>query len=325
MSEFSEAGISEYLKAERQKQGLTLKDVSERARLSVSVLQALEDGQYEQIGTPLLIRSFIRSYCMALGVDPTPLLEEHRTQIQASDRLDTSIHRYARWMQALRQRRRIGLYTVLLAVVVLVGSLYGGAWVARKKSLLIPSQDMSATGFPQPELPPDLQKNAAAPPAVNPEVRKEMPSGEPGGQGTVELGGQKVEKMEPSTGAAKPGELSSTGHSAEATASAGAASEEKPSDTTPESPPHRFEIEAEKKTWVEVRIDNVKTRHKAMLQPGEKREWEADDTLYVVVGNGGGVRMKWDGKSLDSLGKPGRVLRLRLPLAETPRKEKPGN
>ena len=53
--------LAEFLKSERLTQGLTLPEMSERLRVSVSMLQALEEGNFERIGTALLIRSFIRS------------------------------------------------------------------------------------------------------------------------------------------------------------------------------------------------------------------------------------------------------------------------
>jgi len=50
-----------------------------------------------------------------------------------------------------------------------------------------------------------------------------------------------------------------------------------------------------------------------MLRPGERREWSADRDLQVVVGNAGGIRMKWNGQPLEAPRDSGRVLRFRLP------------
>jgi hypothetical protein len=50
-----------------------------------------------------------------------------------------------------------------------------------------------------------------------------------------------------------------------------------------------------------------------MLRPGDRREWSADRDLQVVVGNAGGIHMKWNGRQIEAPRDPGRVLRFRLP------------
>jgi len=50
-----------------------------------------------------------------------------------------------------------------------------------------------------------------------------------------------------------------------------------------------------------------------MLYPGDRREWAAGKSLQVVIGNAGGVLMKWNEQLLKAPREPGRVLRFRLP------------
>ncbi|MFP5213476.1 MAG: helix-turn-helix domain-containing protein, partial [Acidobacteriota bacterium] len=57
--------LSELLRSERQRRNLTIGDVSARTCLSPGVLEALEAGEYERIGAPILIRGFVRAYCSA--------------------------------------------------------------------------------------------------------------------------------------------------------------------------------------------------------------------------------------------------------------------
>jgi cytoskeleton protein RodZ len=75
---------------------------------------------------------------------------------------------------------------------------------------------------------------------------------------------------------------------------------------------NKFTVEADDRVWVQVRIDDKETRS-AMLRPGERREWSADRDMQVVVGNAGGIRMKWNGQPLEAPRDSGRVLRFRLP------------
>jgi hypothetical protein len=75
---------------------------------------------------------------------------------------------------------------------------------------------------------------------------------------------------------------------------------------------NKFAVEAADKVWIQVRIDDRVTRS-AMLYPGDRREWVADRDLQVVIGNAGGIRMKWNGQPIEAPRDPGRVLRFRLP------------
>ena len=59
--------------------------------------------------------------------------------------------------------------------------------------------------------------------------------------------------------------------------------------------PNKFAVEAHDKVWIQVKIDDKETRS-AMLHPGDRKEWAADKVLQVVVGNAGGIHMKWNGQ-----------------------------
>jgi cytoskeletal protein RodZ len=57
------------LKSARERQGLSLEDVSHRTRIPVARLQLLEAGNYAGIGSMAYARGFLRSYARFLGLD----------------------------------------------------------------------------------------------------------------------------------------------------------------------------------------------------------------------------------------------------------------
>ncbi len=75
---------------------------------------------------------------------------------------------------------------------------------------------------------------------------------------------------------------------------------------------HHLEIQADQKTWIQVKVDDSKPESE-LLQPGDVRRWQAREKVALTVGNGGGVRMKWDGSPVEITRKQGRVVRLTLP------------
>lgn len=305
--------IAEYLKSERLRQGRTIPEVSEETRVSVKMLEALEEGRYEQIGTELLIKSFIRAYAASLGVDVSSFLEKHAREIASCDQQQEAIKRFGRWSKNIYRKRKIGIFAVILIGIALFGVAYGVVWVWKMKEYHSASQSAKTSGYPQQDLPADL-------PEKSPESARTQVSQE-AGQGKVMLpapssspplrGG---EGSNPPASAAKPNEFPSGRSQGAGVAPADVLTESSASAgrAFPETKNHRFSVEADQKTWVQVTMDD-KTTQNALLQPGEKREWDAEQGMRIVVGNAGGVRMKWNGKPVDVPAKSGSVIRFSLP------------
>lgn len=310
--------LSELLKSERLKQGLTLQAVSERAHVSVNMLQSLEEEQYDRIGTPLLIRSFIKAYCDALGIDHVPLLESREVEILSYDRQDEGIRRYGVCVKALHQRGRKGILLFSILALAVVAALYGGAWLSKSKGRL--SGIRGATGgiYSQQELPTDLQEGAAGP--SGDETMKEASTNiDQSAKLPAEVSDDKTEKADAPAVVGKATDQQAAKLGTEGANPAEVLVEDKPKPASQELHKHHLEVEAAQKTWIQVKIDGKKVQN-AMLRAGDKREWEAENNMQIVVGNGGGVSFKWDGQPLGAMGKPGRILRLRLPNSEPARK-----
>jgi cytoskeletal protein RodZ len=78
---------------------------------------------------------------------------------------------------------------------------------------------------------------------------------------------------------------------------------------------HILEITASDTAWVKVVMDGL-TNREALMKQGDNAVYEANETVTVVVGNAGGVKMKFDGGELP-VGKKGEVLRMTLPERKT--------
>lgn len=305
--------LADYLKSERLGRGLTLQEMSERVRVSVSMLQTLEEGNYEKIGTDLLIRSFIRNYCTTLGIDSEPLLEKYASEIRAYDQQDESIQRYGRWSRAIRKKSRIGIFSVLLVGIAILGVIYGGVWFWKSKEYSDTSLSLRNSGYSQQDLPSDLPDKTGQGSGADAK-RDVLPEGEKGVRSSSLTSGYMAERTQPGATTAKLQETSPAGLPAMGS---------RPGDILPESAEkpvtaarvagkHQFSVEASQKTWIQVTVDE-KNPQNAMLEPGDKREWEAGDTMKIVVGNAGGIRMKWDGRPVEIPAKSGSVLRFSLP------------
>ncbi|MBI5492962.1 MAG: helix-turn-helix domain-containing protein [Deltaproteobacteria bacterium] len=271
----------ENLKRERERRGVTLKQMHEATKVQTKHLEALEADDYSSLPHPAFVRGFIKSYCKVLGLDDTDALLRYemylRENAPPSGVKDSAAVREGEiWQEPInRLRERLpGKATRNIAVLVAAGVaimvifyLFSGR---HKKVSVQAEQDETAAVKTEDQkiAEPHEALPEPAPPAVK------------DGAGTGN--GKTVPE------AVKP-----------------------PPDVDAKS--HALTVRASERTWIRVRIDNDEP-FDVMLQKGESIVWKAGRNLSVLVGNAGGVDMVFDGKKLQSLGKSGAVVSLVLPI-----------
>ena len=74
------AMLGDILRREREKQGLTLKDVEEETSIRTLYIDAIENGQYDVLPGEVYVRGFIKNYAAFLKLDANELLEAYRQE-----------------------------------------------------------------------------------------------------------------------------------------------------------------------------------------------------------------------------------------------------
>ncbi|MGA2400980.1 MAG: RodZ domain-containing protein [Syntrophobacteraceae bacterium] len=322
--------LAEFLKTERLNRNLTLEEVSGLSGMSMSMLISLEACDFERFGASLLIRNTIRAYCKALQMESEPLIEKFSSEIEKYNIQDIGIKKYGRQMKILHRKRRIiglPLFALLLSSAAV---FYGGTWVSERRTKLFapPAADRVLI---QEELPAELQERLAPGPAAR--VDKQGADWRKADEAirTAELHIRESEiEAEEAGETGETGETENTGKQANEASekdlmpdnevparlalsnSTEAVAGDGPAQGEETQRPNKFAVEADGKVWIQVRIDDKETRSE-MLHPGGRREWTARKTLQVVIGNAGGVHMKWNEQPIKAPRDPGRVLRFRLP------------
>ena len=69
--------LGNILREAREMKGLTLADAQEETRINARFLEALEEGEFEKLPTPVHVRGFLRNYARFLELEPEPLLERY--------------------------------------------------------------------------------------------------------------------------------------------------------------------------------------------------------------------------------------------------------
>ena len=75
---------------------------------------------------------------------------------------------------------------------------------------------------------------------------------------------------------------------------------------------HTLSFSASQETWILVMIDDTVVKD-IMLKPGENIKWEGEKGFQVTIGNAGGVKAVFNGKTLELPGDTGKVVKLTLP------------
>ena len=69
--------LGNILREAREMKGLTVADAQEETRINARFLEALENGEFEKLPTPVHARGFLRNYARFLELEPEPLLERY--------------------------------------------------------------------------------------------------------------------------------------------------------------------------------------------------------------------------------------------------------
>lgn len=75
---------------------------------------------------------------------------------------------------------------------------------------------------------------------------------------------------------------------------------------------HSLEFRAVETTWIYLKAGTDKPEE-VLLQPGDAKIWKFYEQALIKIGNAGGVKIKYDGRDLNTSGKSGQVLILNLP------------
>lgn len=283
------------LKTARENSGMTLKELFERTRISVANLEAIENGNFHLLPVPLYARNFIKTYAGALGVDSKPLLQRYENYIQAVQTKEKALAeepRHAQLTETLN-RHKVLLWIGCIVVVFIAVSFFIS--ISRK-----PSVDFS----PRTMAPEKIVVN-------QPQVQNTLPPGTPAidqskPTETAALNQAGTPENQP---AQKITEIKSP-------VSATIAAPQK-NDVKTAAPSNSIEeqsvlvIHATDETWIRIQGDDQEPVQ-VLLKPGEKISHKAA-RFNMDIGNAGGIRIQFNGKNIENLGKSGQVIHLRLP------------
>jgi cytoskeleton protein RodZ len=284
------SAFGENLRREREMRGVSLEEISAATKISVRLLQAIENEDFAKLPGGIFTRSFIRSYSRYLGLDEEAVLGEY--QMAAPARADIDLGRLS---TSRPGGQRSGSKTPLIALVLAAAMLAGGYALFRysRRAAEI-SGPVPATTFSAPPTP-------AAQPSASPAATEAVPPGSSGPP--LVASSQSGPTGNPSPQGAGPAPPAGTDSTAAGTS------------TAPQLPDTQgglvLQIAATDRAWTAVEADGKMTLQR-VLAPNEVVTFRARDSFDITTGNAQGVILTLNGETLKPLGRRGEVKSIHL-------------
>ncbi len=287
------------LKQARESKGLTLKDLFVQTRISVVNLEAIENGNYHLLPVPLYARNFIKMYADALGVDSKPFLQRYENylqsiQIQEKAEVPDELPRTP--LVAVMSRHKSALWVLCIVIVLAAVSFFVTNYNKPEADL----HPVAETPKPAPMITGPLLQNGPLPNEIP--VTIDLPA--PGDSFTIGPAG---------AGPHEPAQNTLEGQSPNnAGANASPPKDQSKMEALIDDEESSLLVaRATEETWIRIQADN-KESFQVLLKPGEKFSHKGA-RFSMDIGNAGGVKIQFKGKTIENLGKPGQVIHLRLP------------
>lgn len=299
--------IGEFFRQVRETKGLTVDEVASKTRIRSDFVKALEDGNFAKLPDQVFARGFVRSYARSLGLDEEDAI--HRFIQSAGAFYEKQDERERLRVRQAEEERKRQANRKAVAVAIGIAVLTLIFLLSREQSSVLrrtTPEQMAKRGAPvtkevteavPPQRPSDAPSAVAkpsgppAPVASKPssDSRRSEPAATPAAPtAPSKPEGETVSTVSPGTDGPLGG-LSLDG----GTAGEGQLV---------------LDLEATELSWVVVQIDNGSPQE-ALLRPGERAHWKAQDQFVLTLGNAGGVKAELNGKPQKPFGPSGKVAR----------------
>jgi cytoskeleton protein RodZ len=161
-------GFGRYLQTCRRSKGIGLEDISQQTKITVDILQQLENENLDRLPAPVFVKGFLKAFAQAVGADPQEAVQRfqlylaNRGSIQHTGQ-PISSGGAGNWL-------RLMLALVLFAALV-TGTVYLAEWM--QDTTTMPTLQPE-TSSPQVSDPPAILKEIESPAKIEiPAVREQ--------------------------------------------------------------------------------------------------------------------------------------------------------
>ena len=323
-------GPGERLQAARIKKGLSLEDVANRMHLSPSILEALEDNNFDEITAPIFVKGYLRAYARIVSLSEDEMIEQYIDFYSEEDPPINSTSNMAPELSPADSRIKWTTYFVIVVLAVLLA-----AWWWNKQqnqdapvSLDVQSSRSDESAVTEPVVDSDIQAGSET--AIAAETTGEASESDPAAvtdEAADEAALVDVDssaEADPVVMDTTPAESAETGQAAmteavEPAVDEGAASLESNASAVVEAEPaalqpvagtreqpvqsaptgtDKMQIIVNADTWADVKDSNNYQLVYDLLRANSSLELSGQAPFTVFLGNGRGVEILFNGEEV---------------------------
>ncbi|ANP77401.1 cytoskeleton protein RodZ [Vibrio sp. 10N.222.51.C8] len=296
------------LKNKRESLGLTQKQISDRLKLRVTLIQQIEENQFESDQVATFMRGYIRSYAKYVNLDEKVVLSalHHAGDAQHQEQEMLS---FSRKTKTEKHNSRIMILTwSIFAVIAGISSLWW--WQNQQQDTL--SQSLANT---------ESSEELAVEESLAPEFTSlEVIEAEQNEAGASVVEGAEglaaISDAEESSDAVTPADETSAQQTTETepTAEAAANAETVEASTAPEAVANELVMQFTADCWIQVKDATGKTLSTGIKKAGQSLNLSGTAPYKVILGAPEGVSMTFASEPVDLSGyTSGKVARITLP------------
>jgi cytoskeletal protein RodZ len=106
-----------YLKAKREYQRISLREVADATKIREAVLKAIEEDRYGDL-PHIYVKSFLSTYAKCLGLDPTDVIMLHQKYVEKLSFSKSHVSRHP--SASPRRRGNVRLLVISISVALLI-------------------------------------------------------------------------------------------------------------------------------------------------------------------------------------------------------------
>lgn len=309
-----EATVGSILKNARQSQNLDYLHLGEITKLRPNVLESLENEEWERLSAPIFVKSFLRTYAKALGLNEEDIVRRYEREEPVGDPVPRPLSSLS------PMKKRVSAVFIIPVLVLVIGFAvfswrqYGLQSVTKQRLNAMTPAVKHMTAAPK-----RAEQHETAP------VKKEENHKKIATSWNASRKKADVEQSAVSTSqttipekAKKKGVISEAGvpgnRKLQTPILAKKGERSAPMKTSPAPISHALTLKGDvtERTWMKVSVDG-KDPKEYIFRPGSHPVWEADKGFEIVIGNAAGIALEINGRKLDNLGGHGKVVHLKLP------------
>ncbi|MCK8065617.1 cytoskeleton protein RodZ [Vibrio sp. 1CM7H] len=297
------------LKNKRESLGMSQKQVADRLRLRVSVIEDIENNRFESQQVATFTRGYLRSYAKFVGLDEKMVLTalEQTADVQPQEQ-EIEMQSFSRKTKDEKHNSRIMLLTWVIGLVI-IGISAAWWWQNQQENSLTKEVTDSSVEAPKP-----TAKELAD---IDLMTAEELIASTP--EDVVSTSNDVVETSEVPVEQGSDPLLAETENttsvdSEEPVAVIETAEEEQPAPVVPEGMT-LLTMKFKADCWIQVKDTNGKTLVSGTHKPGQDVELTGKAPFKVILGAPEGVTMTFASEPVDLSGyTSGKVARFTLPL-----------